>query len=90
MVSQSNLYGVCKALNCWNALAATRGVLPSTSGNGAYVILNVVPPKLTNLDRMRVAFQTYATDGPIARFMSPDGRFYEVYMVSAAFHFFYT
>ncbi|VDM20489.1 unnamed protein product [Hydatigera taeniaeformis] len=62
----------------------TRGVLPSTSGNGAYVIINVVPPKPTNVDRMRVAFQTYATDGPIARFMTPDGRFYEIYMVSPA------
>ncbi|EUB57117.1 Neurogenic locus notch protein [Echinococcus granulosus] len=58
----------------------THGVLPSTSGNGAYVIIKVVPPKLTNLDRMRVAFQTYATDGPIARFMLSDGRFYEIYM----------
>ena len=31
---------------------------------------------------MRVAFQTYSTDGPIARFMASDGSFYEVYMVS--------
>ncbi|VUZ40078.1 unnamed protein product [Hymenolepis diminuta] len=58
----------------------TRGVLPAVTGNGAYIILSVSPPKRTNVDRMRVAFQTYATDGPIARFMSNDGRYYDVYM----------
>ncbi|VDD74833.1 unnamed protein product [Mesocestoides corti] len=58
----------------------TRGYIPAVSGNGAYIIIPIVPPKRTNLDRMRIAFQTYTADGPIARFMSQDGRFYEIYM----------
>ncbi len=63
-------------------ISATRGVLPAVTGNGAYMIIPVVPPQRTNLDRMRIAFQTYAKDGPIARFMSQNGQFYEIYMVS--------
>lgn len=71
---------------CSNVIAATHGVLPAVNGNGAYVVLAVSPPKRTNSDRLRVGFQTYSTDGPIARFMSPDGNFYDIYMVRNAFY----
>ncbi|KAL7055110.1 hypothetical protein AAHC03_024320 [Spirometra sp. Aus1] len=58
----------------------SRGFIKSVEDNGAYVIIPIQPPETTNLDRMRVAFQTYLPDGPIARFVSPDGKFYEIYM----------
>ncbi|VDN12125.1 unnamed protein product [Dibothriocephalus latus] len=60
----------------------SRGFIKSVDNNGAYIIIPIVPPETSNLDKMRVAFQTYLPDGPIARFMSPDGKYYEIYMVS--------
>ncbi len=81
-INCGNVGGLIDSFFLFLFSSATRGVLPAVTGNGAYMIIPVVPPQRTNLDRMRIAFQTYAKDGPIARFMSQNGQFYEIYMVS--------
>ncbi|CAH8652770.1 unnamed protein product [Dicrocoelium dendriticum] len=59
----------------------SRGFMPYESGNGAYVIYTINPQRRTNVDEMRVAFQTFSKDGPIARVVQSDGSFYDFVMV---------
>ncbi|KAF8561646.1 hypothetical protein P879_01399, partial [Paragonimus westermani] len=86
--------GVCYAedyqLKCdcsntgWNGVRCerqSRGYLPNKPGNGAYVIYTIKPPKRTNMDEMRVAFQTWSKDGPIARVVLADSGFYDVGLI---------
>ncbi|KAF6777888.1 hypothetical protein AHF37_02385 [Paragonimus kellicotti] len=62
-------------------IGESRGYLPNKPGNGAYVIYTIKPPKRTNTDEMRVAFQTWSKDGPIARVVLADSGFYDVGLV---------
>ncbi|TNN07896.1 Neurogenic locus notch-like protein, partial [Schistosoma japonicum] len=58
----------------------SRGFMPYTPDNGAYVVYHIQPLNRTNKDHLRVAFQTWHTNGPIVRVVQTDGSFYEVYL----------
>ncbi|CAH8624733.1 unnamed protein product [Heterobilharzia americana] len=57
-----------------------RGFMPYREDNGAYVIYHIQPLNRTNKDHLRVAFQTWQSDGPIVRVIQTDGSYYEVYL----------
>ncbi|KAG5441064.1 Neurexin-3, variant 2 [Clonorchis sinensis] len=83
--------GICYAenyqLKCdcsnsgWNGARCerqSRGFMPTKRGNGAYVIYRLNPPKRTTEDEMRVAFQTWAQEGPITRVILGDGSYFDI------------
>jgi WD40 repeat protein len=47
----------------------------------SYVTYDILPPRSTSIDEIRVLFQTYYPDNPIARFIGPNGiQYYEIFM----------
>ncbi|CAL8109085.1 unnamed protein product [Calicophoron daubneyi] len=69
----------------WNGVRCerqSRGYIPYEQNNGAYVVYYIRPQQRTNSDEMRVAFQTWAPNGPIARVVHADDQYYDIKLVN--------